>query len=88
MPLAPKKTCQLIVDSGNHYLGALKGNQGNLLKDVETHFFPQQVHIDISEGHGRTEKRVVSLCHHNLASHRPSTHSAQPPHENEGDHFL
>ena len=63
MPSAPKKTCQLIVDSGNHYLGALKGNQGNLLKDVETHFSQQQVHIDISEGHGRTEKRVVSLCH-------------------------
>jgi predicted transposase YbfD/YdcC len=63
MPSAPKKTCQLIVDSGNHYLGALKGNQGNLLKDVETHFSQQQVHIDISEGHGRWEKRVVSRCH-------------------------
>lgn len=59
---APKKTCQLIVDSGNHYLGALKGNQGNLRKDVETHFIAQQVHTDISEGHGRCEKRVVSLC--------------------------
>ncbi len=62
MPSAPKKTCQLIVDSGNHYLGALKGNQGNLLKDVEAHFIAQQVHTDINEGHGRWEKRVVSLC--------------------------
>ena len=59
MPLAPKKTCQLIVDSGNHYLGALKGNQGNLLKDVETHFFPQQVHIDISEGPGLFHSRQI-----------------------------
>lgn len=63
MPLAPKKTCQLIVDSGNHYLGALKGNQGNLLKDVETYFVPQHSHTDISKGHGRWEKRVVSLCY-------------------------
>lgn len=61
MPSAHKKTCQLIVESGNHYLGALKGNQGNLRKDVETHFVAQQVHIEVSEGHGRREKRVVSL---------------------------
>lgn len=52
----------MIVESGNHYLGALKGNQGNLLKAVEAYFVPQQVHIDVSEGHGRWEKRVVSLC--------------------------
>ena len=70
MPLAPKKTCQLIVDSDNHYLGALKGNQGNLLKDVETHFVAQQVHTDIGEGHGRWEKRVVSLCQ-NLENIKP-----------------
>ena len=61
MRLAHKKTCQLIVESGNHYLGALKGNQGNLLRDVETHFVAQHVHIDVSEGHGRWEKRGVSL---------------------------
>ena len=61
MRLAHKKTCQLIIDSGNHYLGALKGNQGNLLNDVETYFVAQQVHTDISKGHGRWEKRVVSL---------------------------
>ena len=62
MRLAHKKTCQLIVESGNHYLGALKGNQGNLLKDVEAYFVPQQTHVQVSEGHGRWEKRVVSLC--------------------------
>jgi len=65
MPLtlsAPKKTCQLIVDSGNHYLGALKGNQGKLREDAETHFVAQQSHTEISQGHGRWEKRVVSTC--------------------------
>ncbi len=62
MPLAHKKTCQLIVESGNHYLGALKGNQGNLRQAVETHFVAQQVHTEVNEGHGRWEKRSVSLC--------------------------
>ncbi len=63
MPSAPKKTAQLIVESGNHYLGALKGNQGNLFKDVQAHFVEQHRHIELSKGHGRIEKRVVSLCH-------------------------
>lgn len=62
MRLAPKKTCQLIVDSGNHYLGALKGNQGNLFKSVKANFVAQQSHRELSKGHGRVEKRVVSLC--------------------------
>lgn len=57
----PKKTCQLIVDSGNHYLGALKGNQGRLLQDVKTHFVAQQCSTQINQGHGRWEKRTVSL---------------------------
>lgn len=52
----------MIVDRGNHYLGALKGNQSKLLEDVKTHFIAQQCHTDISQGHGRWEKRVVSLC--------------------------
>ena len=62
MPSALKKTCQLIVDSGNHYLGALKGNQGKLLEDVKTHFVAEQSHTEINQGHGRREKRVVSTC--------------------------
>lgn len=52
----------MIVDSGNHYLGALKGNQKNLFKAVQTHFVAQQQHLEISKGHGRIEKRLVSLC--------------------------
>lgn len=62
MRLALKKTCQLIIDSENHYLGALKGNQGNLFKDVKAHFVPQQSYTELSQGHGRLETRVVSIC--------------------------
>lgn len=62
MQLALKKTCQLIIESENHYLGALKGNQGNLFKSVKAHFVPQQTYTEINQGHGRIEQRVVSLC--------------------------
>ena len=62
MRLAPKKTCRWIVDSDNHYLGALKGNQGNLFKSVQAHFVAQESYTDISQGHGRIERRTVSLC--------------------------
>lgn len=50
------------MDSGNHYLGALKGNQGNLHKCVQTHFVPEDSYIDICKGHGRIEHRIVSCC--------------------------
>lgn len=63
MPLAPKKTAEVIIDSGNDYLGALKGNQSGLLKAVETHFEPQQIDQKINKGHGRIEKRTVSITH-------------------------
>lgn len=61
--IAPKKTAQTIIDSGNDYLGALKGNQSGLLKAVETHFQPQQTVQQINKGHGRIEKRTVSITH-------------------------
>jgi predicted transposase YbfD/YdcC len=51
----------VILDSGNHYLGALKGNQSGLLQAVETHFQPEQTVRQIHKGHGRIEKRTVSL---------------------------
>ena len=63
MQSAPKKTAQLIVESGHHYLGSLKGNQGNLFQSAQTHFVEQHQHTEVSKGHGRIEKRVVSLCH-------------------------
>jgi predicted transposase YbfD/YdcC len=63
MHSTPKKTCQQIIDSGNHYLGALKGNHGNFFKAVQLNFQPE-THIDTVEtGHGRVERRSVSLCH-------------------------
>jgi predicted transposase YbfD/YdcC len=63
MPLAPKKTAQTIIESGNDYLGALKGNQSGLLTAVETQFQAQQTVQQINKGHGRIEKRTVSISH-------------------------
>ena len=63
MPSAPKKTAQTIIESKNDYLGALKGNQSGLLEAVKTHFQPQQHDFQINKGHGRIEKRTVSLTH-------------------------
>jgi predicted transposase YbfD/YdcC len=62
MRSTPKKTCEQIVDSGNHYLGALKGNHGNFFKAIELQFQSEtQVHT-VETGHGRVERRSVSLC--------------------------
>jgi len=63
MPSVPKKTCQVIVQSGNDYLGALKGNQSGLLKAVERNFQPEQTVQQLNKGHGRIEKRTVSISH-------------------------
>jgi predicted transposase YbfD/YdcC len=52
----------LIVSSGNHYIGALKGNQSGLLADVKANFIPESTHEQITKGHGRIEKRNVSIC--------------------------
>ncbi len=62
MRLTPKKTCEQIVESGNHYLGALKGNQAGLLREVKQHFQPQDTYSQVNKGHGRIEKRTVSIC--------------------------
>ncbi len=63
MPSAPKKTAQTIIERENDYLGALKGNQSGLLAAVKTHFQPEQHDFQRSKGHGRIEKRTVSLTH-------------------------
>jgi predicted transposase YbfD/YdcC len=52
----------LIVESGNDYLAALKGNQPNLFADVKTHFQVEQTFESLDKGHGRIEKRTVSIC--------------------------
>lgn len=57
-----KKTCQLIVESENDYIGALKGNQPGLLKEVKANFTPESTTQQLNKGHGRIEKRTVSIC--------------------------
>jgi len=53
----------VILETGNDYLGALKGNQSGLLKAVETYFEAQETMTQTNKGHGRIEKRTVSLSH-------------------------
>ena len=62
MPSIPKKTCELIFSSGNHYIAALKGNQPGLLKDFVAEFIPESTYFEINKGHGRIEKRTVTIC--------------------------
>lgn len=57
-----KETAQLIVESGNEYPGALKGNQKGLLAEVTAHFKPESTVEMLEKGHGRIEKRTVSIC--------------------------
>ena len=62
MHSTPKKTCQQIIASGNHYLGALKANHGNFFKAIEQNF-QSVAHVNsVETGHGRVERRTVSLC--------------------------
>lgn len=63
MPSTPKKTLWAIVESGNHYLAAVKGNQPKLYEAVQTQFRPLQTFEQINKGHGRQEKRRVSICY-------------------------
>ncbi|MBW4632187.1 MAG: hypothetical protein KME30_09865 [Iphinoe sp. HA4291-MV1] len=60
----------MIINSGNDYIAALKGNQPGLLKDVKTNFTPEFTYEQINKGHGRVEKRHVSICQ-NLDGIRP-----------------
>lgn len=61
MPLTPKKTCEQIITSGNHYLGALKGNHGNFCKALNLKFQAEAHVHSVETGHGRVERRTVSL---------------------------
>lgn len=51
----------MIIESGNEYIGALKGNQSGLLAEVEAKFKPEDTYQQINKGHGRIEKRTVSI---------------------------
>lgn len=52
----------MIVSSHNDYIGALKGNHSGLLAEVEANFIPESTYEQINKGHGRIEKRNVSIC--------------------------
>ena len=52
----------MIIHSGNDYIGALKGNQSGLLAEVEANFTPEETYQQINKGHGRIEKRTISIC--------------------------
>lgn len=60
----------MILESGNNYIGALKGNQSGLFKDVKKNFLAESTYQQINKGHGRVEKRHVSICQ-NLDGIRP-----------------
>ena len=51
----------MIISSGNNYIGALKGNHSGLLAEVEANFTSQNTYEQINKGHGRIEKRRVSI---------------------------
>jgi len=61
-PKYSKKTCELIVESGNHYIGALKGNQSGMLSEVEANFTAEDTDQETGKGHGRIELRSFSIC--------------------------
>ncbi len=52
----------MIVESSNDYIGALKGNQPSLLRDVKANFTSESTYEQINKGHGRIEKRKISIC--------------------------
>ena len=60
MPSTPKKTCEQIITSGNHYLAALKGNHPNFFEAVQQQFQAEAGCHQVETGHGRVERRTVS----------------------------
>lgn len=52
----------MITQSGNYYIAALKNNQPNLYKEAVANFLPQDTYFEMNKGHGRIEKRTVSIC--------------------------
>lgn len=63
MPSAAKKTATTIIDSHNDYIGALKGNQSGFLAGVVAKFQAQATTQQTNKGHGRIEKRTVTISH-------------------------
>ena len=65
-----RETARAITDAGGTYIGALKGNQKTLYKDVKRYLKdPDQAasikvsEPDVNTGHGRIETHTASTCH-------------------------
>lgn len=59
-----KEIAKKIIDNDANYILAVKGNQPQLLEDIEDEFrFSKQIEIDKNEdlGHGRIETRICSV---------------------------
>jgi len=59
-----KEIARQIIDSNADYILAVKGNQPQLLEEIQDEFKfykPASIHIDEDLGHGRIEKRVCSV---------------------------
>ena len=60
----PKKTCQLIIDSGNDYVIALKGNQQSLYRQIQhhtAHSRPMSRYIATERTRNRVTTRTVEV---------------------------
>lgn len=66
MQLIHKKTIETIINSANHYLAAVKGNQPKLYQAVQAQFTEHDSFDSICKGHGRIEKRKVSTAYLDL----------------------
>jgi predicted transposase YbfD/YdcC len=66
MQLIHKKTVETIINSTNHYLAAVKGNQPKLYQAVKAQFTEHDSFDSICKGHGRIEKRKVSTAYIDL----------------------
>ena len=58
-----KKTIETIINSENHYLAAVKGNQPKLDQAIQARFTEHDSFDSICKGHGRIEKRKVSTAY-------------------------
>lgn len=47
--------------TGNHYLAAVKANQPTLYEGIQQSFAPVKTTTEVNKGHGRREKRIVSI---------------------------
>ncbi len=56
-----KKTIETIVATGNHYIAAVKANQPTLYDGISQMFTSTETVTQVNKGHGRQEKRTVSI---------------------------